>query len=205
MVFDAPAWEKLYWYLRLLIPQLKVPQNGGIDISDLLDNSALNTYALSRTALNVHIDLDDEETVLDPLAAKMVNAGPTEETRTAFDIILEHFNERHMGGWDATPAEQRTKIVRIAGHHGPMMPNTSSQVVGNPDTEAADRRFEEILNRIMTQQRSADLTLYREYRDAGFRRDFINLVRTAIENADHLSSQHYPISTEPPVSYAAEP
>lgn len=57
----------------------------------------------------------------------------------------------------------------------------------------------------MTQQRSADLTLYREYRDAGFRRDFINLVRTAIENADHLSSQHYPISTEPPVSYAAEP
>ncbi len=186
MVFDAPEWEKLYWYLRLLIPQLKVPQNGGIDISDLLDNSVLNTYALSRTALNVHIDLDDEETVLDPLAAKMVNAGPAEEDRTAFDIILEHFNERHMSGWDATPAEQRTKIVKIAdiiAHDAQYL----SQVVGNPDTDAADRRFEEILNRIMTQQRSADLSLYREYRDAGFRRDFINLVRTAIENADHLS------------------
>lgn len=204
MVFDAPEWEKLYWYLRLLIPQLKVPRNGGIDISDLLDNSVLNTYALSRTALNIHIDLDEEETVLDPLAAKMVNAGPTEEVRTAFDIILEHFNERHMNGWDATPTEQRTKIVRIAdimAHDVQYL----SQVVGNPDTEAADRRFEEILNRIMTQQRTADLSLYREYRDAGFRRDFINLVRVAIENVDHLSAQQYPIINEAPTSYAAEP
>lgn len=120
-----------------------MPQNGGIDISDLLDNSALNTYALSRTALNVHIDLDDEETVLDPLAAKMVNAGPTEETRTAFDIILEHFNERHMGGWDATPAEQRTKIVRIADI-GPLMPNTSRKLSATPTPKpptAASRKF----------------------------------------------------------------
>lgn len=187
MVFDAPAWEKMYWYLRLLIPQLKVPQNGGIDISDLLDNTDLNTYCLSRTALNEHIQLESEETRLDPLAPKMVSGGCNEGDRTAFDIILEHFNEKHMSGWDATPDEQRTKVVRIA-QLVTQQAQYQNTVVGNPDTEAAERMFQDILNRAMAQQRNADLSLYRQFRaDETFRHDFANLVRVAIENADHLS------------------
>lgn len=205
MVFDAPAWEKMYWYLRLLIPQLKVPQNGGIDISDLLDNTDLNTYCLGRTALNEHIQLDAEETRLDPLAPKMVTAGGGEEDRTAFDIILEHFNERHMNGWEATPEEQRTKVVRIA-QLVTQQAQYQNTVVGNPDTDAAERMFQEILNRAMAQQRNADLSLYRQFRaDETFRHDFANLVRAAIENADHLSSQQFTFTTEPTTSYAAEP
>lgn len=206
MVFDAPAWEKLYWYLRLLIPQLKVPQNGGIDVSDLLDNTDLNTYCLGRTALNEHIQLDSEETRLDPLAPKMVAAGEGEEVRTAFDIILVHFNERHMSGWEATPEEQRTKVVRIA-----KLVTQEAQyrttVVGNPDTEAAERMFQDILNRAMSRQRNADLSLYRQFRaDETFRHDFANLVRAAIENVDYLSEQqvHF-MADEPGTYYAAEP
>lgn len=188
MVFDAPAWEKLYWYLRMLILQLKVPQNGGIDISDLLDNTDLNTYCLSRTALNAHIELDSEETRLNPLAPKMVNAGNTEDEKTAFDIILEHFNEKHMNGWDATPDEQRMKVVRIA-QLVTQQPQYRSTVVGNPDIEAATRMFDQILNRAMAQQRNSDLSLYRQFRsDETFRHDFANLVRSAIENMDYLDN-----------------
>lgn len=205
MVFDAPAWEKMYWYLRLLIPQLKVPQNGGIDISDLLDNTDLNTYALSRTALNEHIELDADETRLDPLAPKMVNAGGTEDDRTTFDIILEHFNERHMNGWDATPEEQRTKVVRIA-QIVTQQTQYQNTVVGNPDTEAAERMFQEILNRAMAQQRNADLSLYRQFRaDETFRHDFANLVHAAIENVDYLASQQYTVVPNTSTSLAAEP
>ena len=189
MVFDAPQWEKLYWFLRLLIPQLKVPQNGGIDISDLLDKTDLNTYCLSRTALNEHIELEAEETRLDPLTPKMVTAGEGEEERTPFDIILQHFNERHMQGWEATPEEQRTKVVRIA-QIVTQQAQYKNTVVGNPDTEAAERMFQDVLNRAMAQQRSADLSLYRQFRaDETFRHDFTNLVRAAIENVDHLSRQ----------------
>lgn len=187
MVFDAPAWEKMYWYLRLLIPQLKVPQDGGIDISDLLDNTDLNTYCLGRTALNEHIQLESEETRLDPLAPKMVTAGDSEEDRTAFDVILEHFNKKYMSGWNATPDEQRTKVVRIA-QIVTQQAQYKKTVVGNPDTEAAERMFQDILNRAMAQQRNADLSLYRQFRaDETFRHDFTNLVHAAIENADHLS------------------
>ena len=173
MAFDAPAWEKMYWYLRHLIPQLRVPENGGIDVSDLLDKTDLNTYCLSRTALNEQIVLNAEEAIINPLAPTMVNAGGTEEDRTQFDIILQHFNERHMNGWDATPEEQRTKVIRVAEL---VRANARylSQVVGNPDTEAADRR-------------SVDMSLYSEFRNEGFRHDFINLVRAALENGDRLS------------------
>ena len=186
MAFDAPAWEKMYWYLRHLIPQLRVPENGGIDVSDLLDKTDLNTYCLSRTALNEQIVLNAEEAIINPLAPTMVNAGGTEEDRTQFDIILQHFNERHMNGWDATPEEQRTKVIRVAEL---VRANARylSQVVGNPDTEAADRRFKDIIDEIMLQQRSVDMSLYREFRNEGFRHDFINLVRAALENGDRLS------------------
>ncbi len=205
MVFDAPAWEKMYWYLRLLIPQLKVPQNGGIDISDLLDNTDLNTYCLSRTALNEHIQLESEETRLDPLAPKMVNGGGNEEDRTAFDIILEHFNEKHMSGWEATPDEQRTKVVRIA-QLVTQQTQYQNTVVGNPDTEAAERMFQDILNRAMAQQRNSDLSLYRQFRaDETFRHDFANLVRAAIENADHLSNIQYYSGSQGSNLIAAEP
>lgn len=205
MAFDVPAWEKLYWYLRLLIPQLKVPSNGGIDISDLLDHADLNTYCLGRTALNEHIELDADETRLDPLAPKMVNAGANEEDPVTIELIIRHFNERHMNGWDATPEEQRAKVVRIA-QIVTAAAQYQSTVVGNPDTEAAERMFEDILNRAMAQQRNSDLSLYRQYRaDESFRHDFANLVRVAIENADHLSNIPYTIPSEPNVSYAAEP
>ncbi|WP_303030591.1 type I restriction endonuclease subunit R [uncultured Duncaniella sp.] len=205
MSFDAPTWEKLYWYLRLLIPQLHIPGNGGSESDDLHDHVDLNTYGLARTALNVHVELNDEETTLDPLAPKMVTAGGDEDDRTTLDIIIQHFNERHMNGWDATPDEQRTKVLRIA-QIVRSAAQFNSTVVGNPDTEAANRMFEQILNRAMAQQRNSDLSLYRQYRaDETFRHDFANLVRAAIEDGDLLSALPYTITNEPNASYAAEP
>ena len=170
---------------------MKVPQNGGIDMSDLLDHTDLKTYCLNRTALNVHIALNADETVLDPLAPKMVSAGSQEDNRTPFDIILEHFNERYFQGWDATPEEQRTKVIKIA-----QLVTQASQyrntVVGNPDTEAAERMFMDILRGAMSQQRNSDLSLYRMFQqDESFRHDFANLVRSAIENADQVSNVRF--------------
>lgn len=206
MIFNAPAWKKMYWYLRLLIPQLKVPQNGGMDVSDLLDKTNLNPYCLSRTALNEHIRLDTEETRLDPLAPKMVNTGDTEEVRTAFDIILEHFNKRHIDGWKATPDEQRTKVVRIA-QIIKQKDLYRTTVVGNPDTDAADRKFIEILSHVMAQQRNAELSLYNQFRTSeAFRHDLADLVRAAINDVDYLSSHRFGYETNPTTSYtAAEP
>ena len=49
--YEVAEWEKLFWYLRYLIPELHVDSNGE-DMKDLLDYVDLNTYGLRRTALN---------------------------------------------------------------------------------------------------------------------------------------------------------
>lgn len=57
--YEVLDWEKLFWFLRYLIPQLIIPKIGDDgDISDLLDSVDLNTYGLRRTALNETIALD---------------------------------------------------------------------------------------------------------------------------------------------------
>ena len=160
-------------------------------MSDLLDHTDLNTYCLNRTVLNVHIALNADETVLDPLAPKMVSAGDQEDNGTPFDIILEHFNERHFQGWEATPEEQRTKVIKIA-----QLVTQASQyrntVVENPETEAAERIFMDILRGTMSHQRNSDLSLYRMFQqDESFRHDFANLGRSAIENADLVSNVRF--------------
>lgn len=205
MSFDAPSWEKMYWYLRLLIPQLRISDTNGEHGDDLYDHVDLKTYGLARTAVNKRIQLDDDETRLNPLAAKMVSAGTDEDDRTALDIILQHFNERHMNGWNATPDEQRIKVIRLADIIR-RSNQYNSQVVGNPDTEAANRMFHEILRRAMTQQRNTDLSLYTHFRnDETFRNDFANLVRSVLNEDDLLNILPYHLTTEAPSRYAAEP
>lgn len=184
MVFDAPAWEKLFWYLKHLIPQLRVPSSAD-GATDILDRANLNTYGLSRTALNEHIRLNADATNLSPLAPTMVNASGDDD-RTPIDIIIEHFNDRHMSGWEATPEERRAKLLRLVGRVNADI-QFQTQVVGNPDTEAARRRFDDIMQRIMAGERSRDLSLYRQYREEVFRRDFNNTMWEAIANVDHLS------------------
>ena len=52
MSYEVKDWEKLFWFLRFLIPELYIEPNGGNEIKDLLDYVDLNTYGLRRTVLN---------------------------------------------------------------------------------------------------------------------------------------------------------
>jgi len=88
MEFQVPDWEKLFWFLRYLIPQLRVDANGGDDIKDLLDSVDLNTYGLRRSALNETIILDAGETTVDPNKAAMAGAGGKDEDKDELDVIL---------------------------------------------------------------------------------------------------------------------
>lgn len=57
MDYEVKDWEKMFWFLRFLIPELHVESSGGKDIKDLLDYVDLNTYGLRRTALNEPLGL----------------------------------------------------------------------------------------------------------------------------------------------------
>lgn len=188
MDFEMEDWEKMYWFLRLLIPELKVdgPESGGI--KDLLDDVDLYTYGLRRTALNEHIDLAAETAVIDPTKAKMVNAGEPDYTKDPLDKILDEFNEHHFKGWEATPDDQKTKLISIAKSVA-VDNDYQTLVVGNPDQNATEAIMTKIIDRIIRQKRKDDMSLYREYqKNDDFKYNMRNVITRMLGNADYLFS-----------------
>lgn len=188
MDFDMVDWEKMYWFLRLLIPELKVDGPESDDIKDLLDDVDLNTYGLRCTALNEHIDLAAETAVIDPTKAKMVNAGEPDDTKDPLDKILDEFNEHHFKGWEATPDDQKTKLISIAKSVAEGS-DYLTLVVGNPDQNATEAIMTKIIDRIIRQKRKGDMSLYREYqKNDDFKYNMRNVITRMLGNADYLFS-----------------
>ena len=174
--YEVPDWEKLYWYLRYLIPDLHVDSKGE-DIKDLLDDVDLNTYGLRRTALNETIVLDAGETTVEPNKAVMVNAGNNEEEgKDPLDVILEEFNERWFKGWNATPEDQKTKFVNIAKAVANDK-DYQEMVIGNPDQQAVDTAMAAIIDRAVRRMRQSDMSLYKSYQqNDGFKDGFRSVI-----------------------------
>jgi hypothetical protein len=172
----VPDWEKLYWYLRFLIPDLHVDSTGE-DIKDLLDVVDLNTYGLRRTALNETIVLDAGETTIEPNKPVMVNAGTHEEEgKDPLDVILEEFNERWFKGWNATPEDQKAKFVNIAKAVANDK-DYQEMVVGNPDQQAVDTAMAAIIDRAVRRMRQSDMSLYKSYQqNDGFKDGFRSVI-----------------------------
>ncbi len=185
--YEVLDWEKLFWFLRYLIPQLIV--NGGKtdDIKDLLDSVDLNTYGLRRTALNQTIGLDSGEAVVDPNKSVMVNAGnDQDDPKLKLELILKEFNERWFKGWEATPEDQKTKLMSMAKA---VVENEDYQtlVVGNPDQQAVDEIFARIVASVIRDKRNSDMSLYKQFRqNEAFKANLQHVIRTMVENLDYL-------------------
>ena len=187
MDYEVIDWEKLFWFLRLLIPLLIVTGPGMEDIRDLLDSVDLNTYGLRRTALNETIVLDPGESTIEPLKPTMVNAHPTNEPeKDPLDEIIKEFNEHWFRGWEATPDDQKEKLVNITK----AVANDADYqnlVIGNPDQQAVDAAMAIIIDRIIRQKRKSDMSLYREYQqNDAFKAGFRTLITRMLNNLDYV-------------------
>jgi type I restriction enzyme R subunit len=107
----------------------------------------------------------------------MVNAGDNEEEpKSPLDVILEEFNERWFRGWDASPEDQKAKLLSISKA---VTEDKDYQelIVGNPDQESVDKLMGKIIDGIIRKKRSGDMSLYREYQqNEGFKENFRNLI-----------------------------
>ena len=187
MPFEVKDWEKMFWYLRFLIPLLIVPKAGAGDLRDLLDSVDLNTYGLRRTALNVTIGLDAGDATLDPNKPVMVNAGGDEEDpKSPLDRILEEFNERWFKGWEASPEEQKAKMIL---HAQAVVKDEDYQdlVVGNSDQQAVEDIMARLIDKAMRSTRKGDNSLYKNYQmNEAFRADYRNAIRRLVENLEYI-------------------
>lgn len=184
--YEIKDWEKLFWFLRFLIPGLVVKDRNSDDIKDLLDSVDLNTYGLRRTALNETIMLDPGEAAVDPNKPVMAGAGNDGGEKDPLDEILREFNERWFTGWKATPEDQKEKMVSIAKEVA-RDEEYQDLVVGNPDQQASSEAEAKIIDRIIRKKKNGDMSLYREYQvNDGFKVNLRTVISRMLSNLDYL-------------------
>lgn len=178
--YEVLQWEKLFWFLKFLIPKLLIT-DGGIDILDGLLNSVdLSTYGLERVKLNESIVLDASETELDPQNPNPRGAHGGDEETDPLDLIINSFNERWFQGWEATPEDQRIKFVTL-GKYIQAHPDYQTKVADNRDVLNRDLAFKKILDEVMSKQRKSELDLYRLYaKDDAFYQAFLDTMKRMV-------------------------
>jgi type I restriction enzyme R subunit len=166
------AWEKLYWFLKFLIPKLLVRDPEQDQLDELLNSIDLSTYGLERVKLNAAIALDDSASELDPQNSNPRGYRGDDPQQTPLDQIITAFNDRFFSGWDATPQEQRVKFLNIA-RHVVQNPNFQNQVVDNQDEQNRRIALEQLIQQAINQERRRELDLYKRYAsDPEFKRAF---------------------------------
>lgn len=182
MPYEVLDWEKLFWFLKFLIPKLIVRTKEDELIDELLESVDLSTYGLERTKLNYTIGLDDSATKLDPQNPNPRGAHGAEEEKDPLDEIIKSFNDRWFQGWDATPEDQRVKFIAISKHIQ-AHPDFQSKVAGNKDTQNRDLAFKKILDDVMSQQRKKELELYKLYaKDDAFYQALFDTMKRMVDN-----------------------
>lgn len=182
MPYEVLDWEKLFWFLKFLIPKLIVRTKEDELIDELLESVDLSTYGLERTKLNHAIGLDDSSTELDPQNPNPRGAHGGDEEKDPLDEIIKSFNERWFHGWDATPEDQRVKFISISKHIQ-AHPDYQTKVADNKDSQNRDLAFKKILDDVMGQQRKKELELYKLYaKDESFYQALFDTMKRMIDN-----------------------
>jgi len=169
MPYEVAAWEKLFWFLKFLIPKLIIVDHEKDALDGLLNSVDLSTYGLERVKLNNSIGLDATETEVDPQNPnpRAAHGGDTEKDE--LDLIIKSFNERWFQGWEATPDEQRAKFVNLAQkmkEHA----DFKEKYADNTDNQNRAIAFSKIFDDVMGKQRKNELDLYRLIaQDEGFK------------------------------------
>jgi len=158
--YEIVVWEKLFWFLKFLIPKLIVKDPNADQIDELLESVDLSSYGLERVKLNHSIGLDASETELEPQNPNPRGAHGGGEEHDPLDEIIRSFNERWFQGWGATPEEQRIKFINIAdgikAH-----PDFQEKYQNNPDVHTRILAFEKIFEDVILKNRRNELELYK--------------------------------------------
>lgn len=182
MPYEVLYWEKLFWFLKFLIPKLIVRTKEDELIDELLESVDLSTYGLERTKLNHAIGLDDSATELDPQNPNPRGAHGGDDEKDPLDEIIQSFNERWFQGWDTTPEDQRVKFISLSKHIQ-AHPDYQTKVADNRDAQNRDLAFKKILDDVMGQQRKKELELYKLYaKDESFYQALFDTMKRMIDN-----------------------
>jgi type I restriction enzyme R subunit len=178
--YEMLVWEKLFWFLKFLIPKLKIEDADSDKLDKLLESVDLSTYGLERSKLSTSIQLDDSESEVDPQNSSTRGAFGGGEDKDELELIIQTFNERWFQGWEATPEEQRVKFLSLS-KSVQAHPDFKLKVAENQDSQNRELALKKILDEVMSNQRKQELELYKLYaQDSSFYQAFYNTIRQVI-------------------------
>jgi type I restriction enzyme R subunit len=181
MPYEIVAWEKLFWFLKFLIPKLTINDPDADALDELLNSIDLSLYGLERVQLNYGISLDDAEAELDPQNPNPRRGHGGEQELDPLDEIIRNFNERWFQGWSATPEEQKIKFINIAEsvkNH----PDFAAKYQDNPDPHNRELAFEKMLKEVMLHRRKDELELYKLFaNDPAFKSSWTQSMQRTVE------------------------
>ena len=160
MPYEIIEWEKLFWFLKFLVPKMVVKDKDKDRLDELLNAVDLSTYGLERVKLGAKIELDPSEAQLDPQNPNLRGTHADEEKKDPLDEIIRNFNERWFKGWDATPEEQRAKFIHIMGRvkaHKDFEQNYEK----NTDEINKKLAIAKIIDEVINNERKKELELYK--------------------------------------------
>lgn len=158
--FEVLAWEKLFWFLKFLVPKLKIKDPNQDMLDELLDAVDLSSYGLERVKLNHEIGLDASDTELMPQNPNPRGYREGDPETDPLDEIIRSFNERWFQGWSATPEEQRVKFVNIVNSIR-AHPDYTAKYEDNADPYNRGLALEKMLQDVMLKRRKDELELYK--------------------------------------------
>lgn len=169
MPYEIIGWEKLFWFLKFLIPKMIIKDKYKDALDELLNSVDLSTYGLERVKLGANIGLDDTEAELEAQNPNPRGAHGSDEEKDPLDAIIESFNERWFHGWEATPEEQRVKFINLMDKlktHD----DYKSKYEDNKDEYTRRLALEKMVAEIMNKERRKELELYKLFAgDEAFR------------------------------------
>ena len=81
MPYEIVEWEKLFWFLKFLIPKMVVKDKDKDRLDELLNAVDLSTYGLERVKLGTKIELDPSEAELEPQNPNLRGAHADDEKK----------------------------------------------------------------------------------------------------------------------------
>ncbi|PHR92217.1 MAG: DEAD/DEAH box helicase [Leeuwenhoekiella sp.] len=181
MPYEIVAWEKLFWFLKFLVPKLKVKEPGSDAIDELLESVDLSSYGLQRVKLNQSITLDESDSDLDPQNPNPRGSHGGNKQTDALDDIVRTFNERWFQGWSATPEEQKVKFINIA-ESIKQHPDFQAKYQNNPDPHNRELAFEKMLKEVMLRRRKDELELYKMFAaDPAFKAAWVQSMQRMVD------------------------
>ncbi|WP_313492331.1 type I restriction endonuclease subunit R [Sphingobacterium multivorum] len=170
--FENMFWEKLFWFLKFLIPKMIVKRKEDELLDELLDAVDLSTYGIERVRLNESLLLDTDESTIDPANANPRGAHGDDET-DALDKIIRDFNDRWFADWEATSEDKRqvyeTFTQRIADH-----PDYQQKYVDNLDPYTRELAYKKIFDDVALSMRKFQMEFAKRLMDDQFKQEFRN-------------------------------